>query len=112
MKRVATINQCARGRSGSPPGRIDDSKIEVVVDGLPLFHGLAVDATPLSPVRVDEGTHRRVQTTTEQLGNSTTKEGNDLPGPPTRQGALGGVGMRSERDVRTGVSGLLGLPRV
>ena len=38
-----------------PPGRIDNRKIEVVADGLPLFHGaqLAVDATLMSPIRKD-----------------------------------------------------------
>ena len=38
-----------------PPGRIDNRKIEVVADGLPLFHGaqLAVDATLVSPIRKD-----------------------------------------------------------
>ena len=43
-----------------PQGRVDDRKIEVVADGLPLFHGaqLAVDATMVSPVRGD-GTARR-----------------------------------------------------
>ena len=44
-----------------PPGRIDDRKIEVVADGLPLFHGaqLAVDATLVSPVRGDGSARRQ-----------------------------------------------------
>ena len=44
-----------------PPGAAPDNRrLEVVVDGLPLFHGaqLAVDATMVSPVRRD-GTARR-----------------------------------------------------
>ena len=44
-----------------PPGAAPDNRrLEVVVDGLPLFHGeqLAVDATMVSPVRRD-GTVRR-----------------------------------------------------
>ena len=44
-----------------PPGRIDNRKIEVVADGLPLFHGaqLAVDATLVSPIRGDGSARRQ-----------------------------------------------------
>ena len=44
-----------------PHGRIDNKKIEVVADGLPLFHGtqLAVDATIVSPVRGDGSARRQ-----------------------------------------------------
>ena len=43
------------------PDRLDNRRIEVVVDGLPLFHGsqLAVDTTLVSPVRWDGTPHPR-----------------------------------------------------
>ena len=41
--------------------RLDNRRIEVVVDGLPLFHGaqLAVDTTLVSPLRLDGTPHLR-----------------------------------------------------
>ena len=44
-----------------PHGRIDNRKIEVVADGLPLFHGaqLAFDAAIVSPVRGDGSARRQ-----------------------------------------------------
>ena len=43
------------------PNRLDNRRIEVVVDGLPLFHGaqLAVDTTMVSPLRRDGIPHPR-----------------------------------------------------
>ena len=43
------------------PDRLDNRRIEVMVDGLPLFHGaqLAVDTTMVSPLRRDGSHHPR-----------------------------------------------------
>ena len=54
-------NECAGAGHGSPSSpQVDNRRLEVVVDGLPLFRGaqLAIDTTMVSPVRSD-GTARR-----------------------------------------------------
>ena len=44
-----------------PIGAMDQRRIEVIVEGLPVFHGaqLAIDATLVSPLRADGEPHRR-----------------------------------------------------
>ena len=45
-------------------GQLDDRRLEVVADGLPLFHGvqLAIDTTLVSPVRADGAPRRQCAT--------------------------------------------------
>ena len=47
-----------------PGGQLDDRRLEVVADGLPLFHGaqLAIDTTLVSPVRADGAPRRQCAT--------------------------------------------------
>ena len=47
-----------------PGGQLDDRRLGVVVDGLPLFHGaqLAIDTTLVSPVRADGAPRRQCAT--------------------------------------------------
>ena len=44
-----------------PIGAMDQRRIEVIAEGLPVFHGLqlAIDATLISPLRADGEPHRR-----------------------------------------------------
>ena len=53
------------------PNPLDNRRIEVVADGLPLFHGaqLAVDTTVVSPLRQD-GTPRKEATYPELHGRN------------------------------------------
>ena len=41
----------------------DQRRIEVIAEGLPVFHHLAIDTTLVSPVRADGETHRQCQDT-------------------------------------------------
>ena len=47
-----------------PGGQLDDRRLEVVADGLPLFHGaqLAIDTTLVSPIRADGAPRRQCAT--------------------------------------------------
>ena len=58
-------NLCEQDLDLLPGVPVDSRRLEVVADGLPLFHGaqLALDTTLVSPVRADGGPRRQCATT-------------------------------------------------
>ena len=57
-----SVNQYVRDLDIATPNAADNRRLEVVADGLSLFHGaqLAIDTTMVSPPQLHRGTSREV----------------------------------------------------
>ena len=97
-----TTNVLVQDMDLLPLRQVDNRRLEVVVDGLPLFRGaqLAIDTTMVSPVRSD-GTARRqcAATSGGSFGPSQEAEKAHLPrtGSASRSRPVGGLGLRGGR---------------
>ena len=74
-----SVNVFVRDLDIAIPGVMDNRRLEVVADGLPLFHGaqLAVDTTMVSPLKRDGSACPR-SATVRCPGESEAEEGSDV----------------------------------